>query len=192
MRIRRRKDRDRKDEKGAILVELAFVVPVLVLIVVGMFEMGIAWRHKVSTSQAVRQSVRVASHLGNGTSDADYEAILTLRSSMFQEWDEVEYVVIYKADVNGEMTTTNCHTQSVANVCNFYSIADINSSLGDSTLSYWQSVEWAPSSRSSSVLSPDHIGVFVQMNNDWQTNMFPGDGIKISGQAVMRVEPDVG
>ena len=187
----RRRDRDR----GAILVELAFVVPVLILIVTGMFEMGMAWRDKISTTQAVRQSVRVASHLGNQTSsDVDHEALQALRASMNDQWDQVEYVVVYKADTNGEISNNSCYTASVANVCNHYPIGDLNTKLDLAGDPYWDqsAAAWKWGTRNNSILNPDHVGIYVALDYQWRTGMFPGDGVTITGQAVMRVEPDVG
>lgn len=165
------------------------------LIVVGMFEMGMAWRDKISTTQAVRQSVRVASHLGNDASvQVDREALLALRASMNTQWDTVTYVVIYKADADGAITNPLCHSQSVGNVCNYYPIATLNAKLDTPGDAVWNeaSVAWKWSTRDDSVSSPDHVGVFVEIDHDWQTQMFPGDGVSITGSAVMRVEPEVG
>ncbi len=193
---RLRKRRAAAKQRGAILVELAFVVPVLMLIVVGMFEMGMAWRAKISTTQAVRQSVRVVSHLGNDPLvQVDREALLALRASMNTQWAFVNYVVIYKADNAGGMTNSTCHTASVTNVCNYYGpalLADLDNNANPTWNDAHSSVKYKWSTRSDAVLTPDHVGVFVEIDHDWQTNMFPGDGVAISGSAVMRVEPEVG
>ncbi len=192
---RLRKRRIAAKQRGAILVELAFVVPVLMLIVVGMFEMGMAWRDKISTTQAVRQSVRVVSHLGNDPTIAvDREALLALRASMNSQWDIVTYVVIYKAGADGDITNPLCHSQSVTNVCNYYPISMLTAKLDLPGDAVWTdaSASYKWSLRDDSVTAPDHVGVFVEIDHDWQTRMFPGGGVAITSSAVMRVEPEVG
>lgn len=47
-------------EKGAVAVELALVLPVFLLLVLGIFEFGRAFNIQVSLSQAARESARYA------------------------------------------------------------------------------------------------------------------------------------
>jgi len=49
----------RKNEKGQSLVEFALVVPLLLLLVVGIFEFGRAWMTKNIVTGAAREAVRI-------------------------------------------------------------------------------------------------------------------------------------
>jgi len=50
----------RKNEKGQSLVEFALVVPLLLLLVVGIFEFGRAWMTKNIMTGAAREAARIA------------------------------------------------------------------------------------------------------------------------------------
>lgn len=48
------------NEKGAAAVEFALLLPVLVMIVFGIFEFGIAYNNYIALTHAARESVRLA------------------------------------------------------------------------------------------------------------------------------------
>ncbi len=51
-------------DRGAVAVEMAIVVPVLVLLAFGMLEFGLAFTNKLAMSHAVNQATRHATVLG--------------------------------------------------------------------------------------------------------------------------------
>jgi len=57
-------------ERGATLVEMAIVLPLLLRLAIGLMEMGIATKEYLTVSTAVRDGVRVAALAGNDP-DAD-------------------------------------------------------------------------------------------------------------------------
>ena len=59
----------RRDERGAALVELAFVLPILVLFVFGIVEFGRAYSARIQLTSAVREGARAVA-LGGTASDA--------------------------------------------------------------------------------------------------------------------------
>ena len=54
-------DRDR----GAVMVEMAIVVPIFILLVFGMLEFGLAFKNKLTMSHAANAATRRATVLGN-------------------------------------------------------------------------------------------------------------------------------
>jgi Flp pilus assembly protein TadG len=50
-----------KNEKGAAAVEFALILPILVIIVFGIFQFGIAFNNWISLTHAAREGVRLAS-----------------------------------------------------------------------------------------------------------------------------------
>jgi Flp pilus assembly protein TadG len=50
-----------KNEKGAAAVEFALILPILVMIVFGIFQFGIAFNNWISLTHAAREGVRLAS-----------------------------------------------------------------------------------------------------------------------------------
>lgn len=51
------------DERGASLVELAFALPLLIMLLVGMVSAGIAYNHQLSLTHAAREGGRYAATL---------------------------------------------------------------------------------------------------------------------------------
>ncbi|MDN4610768.1 TadE/TadG family type IV pilus assembly protein [Arthrobacter burdickii] len=57
-----------RNEKGAVAIELAFVLPVLLLILIGILEFGRVMNVQVSLTQAAREGARHAAiHYDDGT-----------------------------------------------------------------------------------------------------------------------------
>ena len=54
-------DHPMRHERGQALVEFALVIPLLIVIVAGIFQVGPAWNKKLSLNSAVREAARVAS-----------------------------------------------------------------------------------------------------------------------------------
>ncbi len=52
-------------ERGAVMVEMAIVVPIFVLLLFGMLEFGLAFKDKLAMTHAVTRASRDAAVLGN-------------------------------------------------------------------------------------------------------------------------------
>ena len=88
-------------ERGAAAVEMAIVVPVLVLMAFGMLEFGLAFKNKLNMSHAVNQSTRNATVMGQDDY-ADIEILKALDAALNSNLDAVTHVDIFKADANGD------------------------------------------------------------------------------------------
>ena len=62
--LSRLRARRRAGDRGAVLVEMVLVVPILALIVAAVFEFGLAWRDTMTISNAMRSGARVGSNAG--------------------------------------------------------------------------------------------------------------------------------
>jgi hypothetical protein len=175
------------------LIELTMVVPILMLLTLGMLETGIAWRDHVTVTQSARQGARVGSHLAQQPG-ADQEALKSVMAVLAPETGRVDFVVIYEANGNGDLPNPTCLTQSVSGVCNWYGQTELTH-VNDSP-AQWAALDydadWDPVSRLDSLTNPDHLGVHVQFDRPWVTNIFPGDGLTLTGKTVMRIEPEPG
>lgn len=183
-------------ESGAVLVELAILVPVLILLVLGMLEMGLAWRDSGTVTQATRQGARVVANFGDDA-DADLQALVSVMTVMASEAGRVEYIIIYDASAAGGEVPAGCHTGSQAGVCNTYVFSDlVNLTTSPPTnTALFQcggaAVQWCPNARSDTFSNLDHVGVYMKVDRPWVTNIFPGDGLELSGYTVMQVEPEL-
>ena len=80
MRARRIRN-TRKNEKGQSLVEFALVVPLLLLLVIGIFEFGRAWMTQNILTGAAREAVRILAVPTGSTAAAWDRADNVLRSA---------------------------------------------------------------------------------------------------------------
>lgn len=205
--MRRIRIRGKEGERGVALVEMAIVAPLLGLLMAGIFEFGMAWRNELSVSAATRSSARVASNLGTSIS-ADKEAVYSLQAGVESINNaELVAVMIFPATSTGGVPA-NCFNFSGDPVgtgsCNYYSKQDLDDlasnpsyyepvlfgSSGNSCTVGTRHARFCPSSRvdrQGSGLTA--VGVWVQVQQGWQTGIFPGDGLTIVDKTIMRIEP---
>lgn len=195
-RVRKRRA---QGDRGAALVEAAFITPVFALLIFGMLEFGLTFRDYLTVANVSRDSARGASAFGDGLY-ADYNIIqVALQSSKGFRPNEIRRLIVFNAgSVSGDITNPShpahpCLTATigVAGVCNVYDSADLalaKSSFGCQTT---QDLDrfWCPSGRETSASGPpDYVGVYVQARHDFITGLF-GPGMYLTDVLVMRIEP---
>jgi hypothetical protein len=181
------------------MIEMVLIVPFLFSLIMGIFEFGEGWQANLRVQSATRSAGRTGSSL---TTDrkADYFMLQTLKAGLTKfSSAEVQRIVIYKANPLGDgQPTTACKNgiASTAHSCNVYSGSQMNTL----TATNFSSVNcvggldqyWCPTGRVATQANADYLGVWVQVFYDYRTNFFPGDGITMRQQVVMRLEPKVG
>ncbi len=94
----------RDGEEGAALVEMAIVLPILVLLVFGIIEFGIAFNKRLTIGNATQSSARVATAVANNEY-ADISALRALEQGLISlpnnGIDVIKSVWIYKAAADG-------------------------------------------------------------------------------------------
>jgi hypothetical protein len=172
-------------ERGAVLVEAAVVFPLLIFIVLGICEFGLAYRNSLTVSSASRAGARTASALARNANyatdsrDAVAAALTALPTARWQE------VWIYRAQKpsdpfpglpdSGNFTTcTNCvrFTWDTAS----------NSWVQD------PSTAWAATSQDACAGEADYVGVYVKAPHQYVTKLF-GATRTLQDHTVMRFEP---
>lgn len=195
--MRRRRLRRAHGERGAALVEFVLLAPVLVLVVAGVLEFGMAWRDSMTVSNALRSGARVGSNAGRDRL-ADYDILKSIESAMKEIPDtaRVQRIVIYKADTTSSAPSATCMAGTpVTGLCNVYTGADMARPQSDysGTTSCGGSAPdrfWCPTSRQNQqALGADYLGVWMQVKYNWVTHVFPGTGLTIKDRAIMRLEP---
>ena len=209
--------RRRGDELGSVLVELAMVVLPLMLIVMGMVEVGGAWKDKSSAVQASRQGARVGTTASVAVQDyADREILRAVLAGVPQGLSgsaqvQVRKVIIFDASVGlaacdgindspKDITIVPSGPKSTVPGCNVYmtgnagsgnpslDLAEITAHSWDGSSSAWDS-SFRARNRNNTIGSATEVGVYVEMFRPWITGFFPGDGTQVSGFTVMRIEP---
>ncbi|HEX7132534.1 MAG TPA: TadE family protein [Iamia sp.] len=200
----RRRRRDRVGpptlaERGAALVEFAFLVPLLALFAFGTLELGFQWKYAHEAVGGSRAGARVGAGLGNDPT-TDYYILATIRSSLDSAGtlEKLRKVIVYKANTQGDPATSCLSATSPTGNCQVYNSSMINSTLsathfhattgcytGGTANSPLQG--WCPSSRNVTQTTADYIGVRIVLQSASITRMFPT--YTMTRDSVMRMEP---
>ena len=184
--MKRFSDRD----KGANLVEFAIVMPIILLVVIGILEVGVAFRDLLTVSNAAKEGVRVVAAMGDDPmSDC---TVLTKTSAALGSSISLGNLVtieIFKADAAGDPTPgfVNVYTLPVGADpadCTEWSPNPVN--VG--------SLAWSPLDRKVKTgpgVDLDIAGVRVTYTHNWITGFPPFSGSFVVDEAtVSRLEPE--
>jgi Flp pilus assembly protein TadG len=166
-------------ERGAVLVESAFVLLLILTIVFGIIEWGLYFKDTLSVSSATRSGVRTASALPRTdfyqqTADAVGTSLNAL------EGDSPQALWIYKAGSNG-----------LPDSGNFSSCAVCVKYTWNTSTRAWQSPTgtWTPASQTAcGGASSDAVGVYVKATHKFVTGFF-GSTRTMEDHTVMKFEP---
>lgn len=198
--MRQRRRNSSSVQRGAVLVELTLVVPVLITIVLGMFEIGMAWSSSQTVVQASRSGARTVSQLGT-YAYSDQEALRAVLSTFGDDVDQVRRVSIYLYDdTQPTGVPTTCTDGSGAPAsgsgCNSYGPSDFadvtdpdHFAVSDSACGSAASSAWCPTVRSNSQTTATLVGVEVEFGHTPVSGFFGLDDRVITQRVVMKVEP---
>lgn len=182
-------------ERGAALVELAIVGVLLVTILAGAFDLGMAWRGTLAVTEAARAGVRVGSAVGVDT-EADRDLLLSVKSALSSSGmlDEVTRIVVFKSGTDGEVPALCKTATSLRTGCNILSGAQLKALTTTSLLETNGCIKdsiskgFCPTTRKDVPAEADSIGIWIRAEHP---NLFPIMGPKrtIERTAVMRIEP---
>jgi hypothetical protein len=190
MRIARRHRHGRGSDRGATLVEAALSSVLVMTVLFGVLEFGLAFKDYLSMASAVRDGARTASTMGNDTL-ADYDIIQDVIKRMpAVNPNQIQAIVVFKGTSTTSTISTACQTGPVAGSCNWYGPTDIirpsTDFTGDAPApdSYW-----APKTRKDSLAGPpDYVGVWVKIYHGGITGLLHMSK-SYSDQTIMRIEP---
>jgi hypothetical protein len=187
------------NERGAVLVEAALAVPILMFVILGAVEAGMAWDAKSATTSGVRTGLLRAASIGDQP-----ETDLRILNSIVGEIGadnvaNLEWVVVFDAtNPNHAATIESCRLAEagggIAGTCNTYgsgtqfadvvagTITEANFDDGGNVVGAGYTCDtskidanWCAPSR---LVGGDvHIGVAIKYQHDWFTGIFPGDGV---------------
>jgi hypothetical protein len=178
----------RRRERGATLVEAALVFPILILIIMGTMEIGLAFKDYLTVSYISREGARLGALAGDDP-DADC-TILKGIGGLATDHDlaRINEIQIFKADEGtGAQGLTNKAVYidgADPTICNVPSTPTDGWTISP--------INWSPTSRQTTVGvdSLDIIGVRVLMTRSWVTGFPPFRGtMQIDEQTLTRLEP---
>jgi Flp pilus assembly protein TadG len=174
-------------ERGAALIETAMVLPVLLLLAIGLANMGFAIIDKLTMANAAREGARVGSSAADNT-DADFIILRAVeQASCALAHGELVSVEIYKADAAGlpedETTLLNRYIPDGPLNC---TTSNATALVCDNTC------PWTPDLRSNVVTDLHDLAVRVTYTHEWVVvNAFvPLSTATWQERATMRLEPE--
>jgi Flp pilus assembly protein TadG len=178
-------DRRRDGERGSAAIEAAIVTGLLLLIVLGSFEWGMALRDWVTVSSATREGARAAASAGS-IPGADCRILEAAAGSLQNIPSEaVVEIWIYKSDPSGSVGATHKYRPQTSSDTE---TVDLTCTSG------WFLTQdgWPASARVDTGPSRDWVGVRVVFDHEWRTDFlwFTGTA-RWEDETVMRIEPDV-
>lgn len=197
--LRRRRVAAREWGRGAVLVEFALVLPVVVVLVLGLLEYGNLWRQVGTLERAAQQGARAVSAQADGRF-ADYEGLRAVDAvTRGMSGVEVDRVVIYRATSSDGEVPPTCLSGSQAGLCNHYTGSQVETtnpvgfpagSASDPTCApgSWD-IAWCPTSRPRGDVNPIRIGVHVTVSYTPVTGILPGPTVTVERDAVFQIEP---
>lgn len=186
MRFKTRWDK----QSGATLIEAAVAFPLIILMIVGLMEVGLVFKDFLTVSAASREGARIAA-LAGSHDQADCAVVVGIADLLTPaDLDRINRIEIYKAaEGTGAQGATNIAVRDLSDdplVC-----VQPHAPSDGWTIS---PVNYPATSRQTEVGSTnlDIIGVRVIMTRDWVTGFPPFSGsMTIDESTITRVEPEV-
>lgn len=175
-------------ERGAVMVEMAIVVPIFVLLAFGMLEFGLAFKDKLSMAHAVNQATRNATVLGTEPV-ADIEILRAFEAGMTGATglNTVTHVDIFKADVDGNPVAWDRYVPD-GTTCGWSPCPDPDGAFAG----YGVPSGYPPSCRDNDLEGGvDTIGVQVRYTHSWVTGVLGFSAQTWHETARGRIEPAV-
>ena len=175
--------RHQSGERGSALVETAVVLSLLMVLSIGAFEWGMAFRDWLSVSSATREGARVAASAGT-VALADCSILEATAGSLLSIDDaRIQFVDIYKADSTGDLTSD---------------VQTYRPQHPDDPRESLVCREWFPlantypsSARDNLGADRDWVGVRLVFTHTWKTGLFWwSDEVTWSDRTVILMEPD--
>lgn len=196
MQTRRRRCRG---DDGTALVEGAIVALPFFILILGILEFGFLFKAYLSVSNATSQGARSASTSGDEV-DADFQILTSIdRAFAAIPREEIERIVIFKADSPEDTPNPGCLTGGIPGECNSYTESDFELLQADfnckaaPTPGVANDDDWCPADRNTYVNNTsgdpiDYIGIYIEYEYQYITGMF-GSAASFSDQTVLRLEP---
>ena len=129
-----------KHERGAVLVEAAICIPLLLLVILGSVEAGTAWEAKSSTVSGVRTGVLRASTIGDRP-ETDLRIIQSVLGEIGAEnVDGLDWIMVFDAEGDSDAAYNTCLGGNDVNPAGGLGCVVYNNAFVDSVVSMTDAV----------------------------------------------------
>jgi hypothetical protein len=202
---RRARKRNQRRESGAVAVETALVMPLILAVLFGIVEVSLLIRDHVAITSAVRVGARIASAspgAGAGICEtgptappctstsspalAQAAADAIQRAGSAMPKDSIEYILVYKANVQGFPGAAGNTTMPSS--CNGIPACVRFVWRDDANAFRYAGGAWDSKSINACLNESDTLGVHMQASHKGVTGIF-GGSIGLADRSVMKFEP---
>lgn len=154
-----------ENERGAAIVEFAVISIILVILLLGVIEGGLAFRAKLSVANSADEGARRGAVAARDPF-ADYEVLQQIKAHSIAP-ETIETIVIYKADNSTSPPPDACKISSSAALgCNHYTASDLIRPRSDFGQCNGLDGAWCPTDRSTDLRTGDLLGVWIDADFD--------------------------
>jgi len=170
-------------ERGASLVEVGLILPVLILMAVGLSEIGFLVVDYLTVTNAAREGARTGAAAADFPTADDLILQAVEEASCNLRFGDLELVRVFKADAVGDpiVGSINEYTPSGSGLA-------CDSPLID--LACANFCPWVASSRDRVPPTLDVLGVELTFSHTSVTGIFPFPTVDWTETAIMQIEPD--
>ncbi len=167
------------------MVEVGIVLPILLMLAIGLSEIGFLVIDYITVTNAARSGARTGAALNTdvGADDAILDVVEEDLCNL--EFGSAVVVRIYRANADGSMSASqNNYTSSGALGCGSNSHSFACDALEGGC-------NWPATSRNNDPPNNfDRLGVRIEFTHNWVTNFLPLPNTNFLETAVMQLEPD--
>jgi len=175
-------------DRGAVLIEAAIIMPLLLLVVFGILEYGLLFRTNLTLSESTRAGARVAVAQPRtpGYEMAAADAVSGSLASAGIPDNAIEELIIYKANPNTGNHVSGGAPESCTVTCYRFRWDGATQRFVVKS----DSPDWPALSQSAcgAESQTDYLGVFVRARHDFVSGFF-ADSQTLRERTVMRLEP---
>ena len=192
-----------RNQRGAVIVETALAIPILLMVIMGSIEFGFGWEAKSATASGVRTGVLRAASIGDQP-ETDMRILQSIIGEIGTEnVDRIEYVMVFNATghTDKEAAIAGCAAGAGTTQCALYPTSVLQAVAATADPAAYQAANfdlggnvtrdgagdidgyactfgkldtnWCAGSRT--VLSDVEIGIAVAYNHEWVTGIIPFD-----------------
>ena len=173
-------------ERGATLIEMALVMPLVIMLLMGVAEFSLAFKDYLTIGHSSREGARVAATVGNDV-QADFAAVEAVVNALAAgDMRDVQSIVIRNPDPPFESTS---YTYTPGGPCDWTPCPDFFAGSPPGSAPYVEP-NYKPTDRDVSAPVPGRVEVRITYTHNWVTN-FWADTSTWTSSTIMRIEPSV-
>lgn len=185
----------RRKERGTSLVEIGIVLPVLLLLAIGLSEIGFLVIDYITVANAARSGARTAAAAANNPQADEFILNVIEEDACNLNFSNLETITIYRAEADGSIPNVSSLVNKYENDGQFTDLDCDDASSHALTPVPFECCAWigdgTPSGpRDRTPPDLDTIGVQVEFSHSSVTGLFPFPTVIWSEVAIMQIEPD--